>query len=254
MDKFIQSLAREAGERLYQYFQQEQRLISVRENNKEIVTRYDKVVSQYLVGQIEQRYPTHNILSEESGFRDKGSSYMWIVDALDGTQNFANNNPLFAVCLGIAKDEEMFLGVIYLPVLDELYFAEQGQGAFLEGRQLEVSSNNNLADSYGVWCEGGVTDRDKLTQLFSSIYPQVMDLRKLGSGGAETAWVASGRSDFYFVVDVEPWDIAPGVLLVEEAGGEVTDLQGHNWTLSSRDLLFSNGQFHDSLLKKINWS
>jgi len=241
MDKFIKSLARRAGKKLYQYFKKEQRLISVRENNKEIVTRYDKATDRYLLEQIEKRYPTHSILSEESGFHKKQSDFMWIVDALDGTQNFANNNPLFAINLGIAKNKEMFLGVVYLPVLDELYFAEKGSGAFLNGRSIKVSSNQNIDKSYGVWCPGAATDRSKLNQLFSGFYPEVMDLRKLGSGGVETAWVASGRSDFYFVPEVDPWDIAPGVLLVEEAGGKVSDFQGENWQLERGNLLFSNG-------------
>jgi len=176
---------------------------------------------------------------------------LWIVDSLDGTGNYSNHNPFFAVCLALMHRGELTLGVIYAPALNELYLAERDKGAYLNGVKLEVSTIGDLNRSYIIYCEGGSKDRDRTGILLHNVYPHVTDIRKLGSAGLETAWVASGRGEAYFTTAIEPWDVAAGVLLIEEAGGMVSDFGGNPWKSEQGDFLFSNRLVHEPLLELI---
>jgi len=144
------------------------------------------------------------------------------------------------------------LGVIYAPAIDEFYFAEKGKGAYLNGVKIQVSDVSDLGQSYIFYCEGGDKDRGRTGELLSRVYPRVTDIRKLGSAGLETAWVAAGKGEAYFSTRIEPWDVAPGVLLVQEAGGKVSDFQGNHWKPQTSDLLFSNKKLHEKILSLIS--
>ena len=176
------------------------------------------------------------------------SDWLWIVDSLDGTTSFANANPLFSVCIALQYEGEIFLGAVHAPAIGELYLAEKGKGAFLNHTRIHVSEITDLKKSYLLYCEGGEKDRLKTGSILGKIYPEVMDIRKLGSAGLETAWVAAGKVEAYFTTKIEPWDVAPGVLLVQEAGGSVTNFRGNPWKVERSDLLFSNSKVHSSLL------
>ena len=143
---------------------------------------------------------------------------------------------------------ELLLGAIYAPAINEFYLAERGNGAYLNQRRIHVSETVDLGQSYLLYCEGGERDRLRTGSLIGKVYPEVMDMRKLGSAGLETAWVAAGKGEAYFTTKIEPWDVAPGVLLVQEAGGKVTDFEGNAWKLEKSDLLFSNGRVHSKML------
>jgi myo-inositol-1(or 4)-monophosphatase len=246
---FIEKLARRAGDVLLSHFGEDEQLLKLRSTAKEAVTRYDKMVDELIVREIRDRYPDHSLLTEESGLAKGDPDWLWIVDSLDGTGDFAGWNPLFAVCIAVMHKGELLLGTVYAPAINEFYLAEKGNGAYLNQGRIRVSEISNLGQSYLFYCEGGEKDRLRTGSIISKVYPEVMDLRKLGSAGLETAWVAAGKGEAYFTTQIEPWDVAPGVLLVREAGGEVTDFGGDVWKLERSDLLFSNGRVHSAILE-----
>jgi len=250
--ELIGSLARKAGNTLLKHFGQDWALLKERSTIKEAATKYDKEVDRLIVEEIKRYYPHHSLLTEESGFLRGDPDWLWIVDSLDGTGDFANFNPLFAVCIALMHQSELLLGVIYAPAIDEFYFAEKGQGAYLNGVKIRVSDVSDLSQSYIFYCEGGERNRGRTGKLLHKVYPRVTDIRKLGSAGLETAWVAAGKGEAYFTTRIEPWDVAPGVLLVQEAGGKVSDFQGNPWKPQTSDLLFSNKKLHEKILSLIS--
>ena len=245
---FIESLTKRAGEVLLAHFGEDEQLLKLRGSVKDIVTKYDRAVDELIINEIRQKYPHHSLLTEESGLVKGDPDWLWIVDSLDGTSDFANLNPLFAVCIAVMRQGELCLGAVYAPAINEFYLAERGNGAYRNQRRIHVSEIAGLRESYLFYCEGGEKDRLRTGSLLGKIYPEVMDVRKLGSAGLETAWVAAGKGEAYFTTRIEPWDVAPGVLLVQEAGGKITDFKGGPWQLETSDLLFSNGRIHQTLL------
>ena len=252
MKEFMVNLAKKAGSVLMNYFQHDQELINLRSSAKEAATKYDKLVDQLIIENIRKTYPDHSLLTEESGHRAADPDWLWIIDSLDGTGNFANHNSFFSICLALMYEGELSLGIIYAPAINEFYLAERGKGAYLNQKRIRVSNIQKLQKSYLFYCEGGDKDRKRTGTILSKIYPQVMDIRKLGSAGLETAWVAAGRGEAYFTTKIEPWDIAPGVLLVSEAGGYVTDFKGNPWRKECGDFIFSNGEVHSTLLELLH--
>lgn len=248
MREFIQHLATKAGDVLVDHFGKDRELVKLRTSVKEAVTTYDKMVDELIVEEIRGKYPDHSLLTEESGLLKGDADWLWIVDSLDGTSNFANLNPFFSVCIALMHRNELLLGAIYAPAIDEFYLAEKGKGAYLNQRRIQVSEVSDLGQSYVLYCEGGEKDRSRTGNILSKVYPRVMDLRKLGSAGLEIAWVAAGKGEAYFTTKIEPWDVAAGVLLIREAGGQVTDFGGNPWKLETSDLLFSNRKVHPSML------
>jgi myo-inositol-1(or 4)-monophosphatase len=223
----------------------------LRSTAKEASVRYDKDVDRLIIAEIKRHYPHHSLLTEESSFLQGDPDWLWIVDSLDGTGNFANFNPFFSVCIALMHRSELLLGTIYAPAINEFYFAEKGKGAYLNGGRIRVSDITDLSQSYIFYCEGGEKERSRTGKIISRVYPHVMDMRKLGSAGLEIAWVAAGRGEAYLTTKIEPWDVAPGVLLIQEAGGGVSDFHGDSWKLQTSDLLFSNGKVHQELLDLI---
>jgi myo-inositol-1(or 4)-monophosphatase len=252
MKELIESLARKAGDTLMKHFRQDWALLKERSTAKEAATRYDKEVDELIIEEIRRHYPCHSLLTEESGFLQGDPDWLWIVDSLDGTGNFANFNPFFAVCLALMRQDELLLGAIYAPAIDEFYFAEKGQGAYLNGLKIQVSDVSDLGQSYMLYCEGGDRNRGRTGELLHKVYLHVTDIRKLGSAGLETSWVAAGKREAYFTTRIEPWDVAPGVLLVQEAGGRVSDFQGKPWQPQTSDLLFSNKKLHEKMLSLLS--
>lgn len=246
--ELIESLTRKAGDTLMKHFRQDWDLLKERSTAKEAITKYDKEVDRLVVEEIKRRYPHHSLLTEESGFLEGDPDWLWIVDSLDGTGNFANFNPFFSVCIALMRRGELLLGTIFAPAIDEFYFAEKGKGAYLNRMKIQVSDVPDLGRSYILYCEGGDKNRRRTGGLLHRVYPHVTDIRKLGSAGLETAWVAAGKREAYFTTRIDPWDVAPGVLLVQEAGGKVSDFQGNSWRPQTSDLLFSNKKLHDKML------
>ena len=247
--KFAVELATQAGKALAAHFRKDRELLGLRKTVKEIITKHDKESDKVIVKAISEKYPAYNVWTEESGVINRGSEYTWIVDPLDGTVNFTSGNPLYCVTLALLKKNEPILGVTYAPIIDELYVAERGKGAFLNRERISVSTAEKLEECYVYFCEGGDKNRLRTGEINGAIYPKVRDLRKLGSAGLEAAWVACGRGDAYVTTKIEPWDVAAGVLLVREAGGKVTDFRGGAWKTERSDLVFSNERVHESILE-----
>jgi myo-inositol-1(or 4)-monophosphatase len=250
--ELIESLTRRAGDTLMKHFRQDWSLLKERSTAKEAATKYDMEIDRLIVKEIKRHYPHHSLLTEESGFFQNDPDWLWIVDSLDGTGDFADFNPFFSVCIALMHQSELLLGAIYAPAIDEFYFAEKGKGAYLNGVKIQVSNISDLGQSYIFYCEGGDKDRARTGKLLQNVYPRVTDIRKLGSAGLETAWVAAGKGEAYFTTRIEPWDVAPGVLLVQEAGGKVSDFQGNPWQPVTGDLLFSNQKLHERILSLLS--
>lgn len=251
MKSFASHLAKQAGLYLLQHFRKDPSLLQKRGLAKEVSTVYDKESDALITQAIVKEYPTHNLLTEESGFIDKKSQFTWIVDSLDGTSNFSVGNPFFAVSLAVLHKTDLVLGVVYAPFLHELYVAEQGKGAQCNSHPLSVSHIAEMQQSYAVACEGGAKSNERLAQMHAHIHPQLKDMRKLGSAALEGAFVASGRAEFYVTFAIPFYDVAAAILLVQEAGGKVTDFTGKHWKPETSDILMSNGLVHNQVLQHL---
>lgn len=243
-------IARKAGRYLNTNFRQNETIYGKRGASKEIVTKYDNASDKLILDELKHRFPEHSYLTEESGLIDNGSEYLWIVDPMDGSSNYASGNPFFSISIALARNNKVILGVVYAPYLDELYVAEKGKGAFLNDKQINVSDISDMSKAYIVTCEGGDTNA-RLAELYKRIYPDVKDMRKIGSAAIEGGFVASGRAEAHVTLMINSWDVAASVLITTEAGGKATDFEGNPWTVEKNDLLLSNGKIHETLLKEI---
>ena len=247
-EEFIKKVVISAGKKALSFFKKDKSLIFLRGQSKEVVTKYDKILDQLIIKEIEKFFPNDSILTEESGFLSKSKENLWIVDSLDGSSNFANQNPLFSISIAYFKNKIPILAAVFAPALNEFYFAKKRKGAFLNGKRIFVSKVKNLRESYIVYCEGGEKNRERVAKILSKIFPKVKDIRKIGSAGIESCWVAAGRVDAFFTTQIEIWDVAAGILIVKEAGGKVTDFFGKKWKLKMQDLLFTNKFLHQKIL------
>lgn len=249
MEKFIQRIGKKAGEILLKNFKFRLEKIKERAGGKNLHTKQDFLVEDYLIKEIKKKYPHHSILGEERGKQEGRSNFLWLIDPLDGTNNFVNHNPFFSLSICLFKNNQPYLAYIYAPALDEIYFAKKGFGSFRNGKRIKVSKVSNFKDSYLCFCEGGEKRKRRLVKIFQKVYPKVLEIRKLGSAALECAWVASGRAEGYFSTQISPWDVAAGVLLVEEAGGKVTNFKSQSWRLLKDDFIASNGKIHSQLVR-----
>lgn len=220
-----------------------------------LVTEIDRKAEEIILGIIRARYPSHDVLAEESGSHEIKSDYRWIIDPLDGTTNFTHGVPIFCVSIALEYKGEMVLGVIYDPNLDELFTAERGKGAYLNNRPIHVSNESNLCESLLVtgFPYTIQSNPDFAIQRFVSFLQEARAVRRLGSAALDLCYVSAGRFDGFWEVSLNPWDMAAGVLILEEAGGKFTDFNGFPSTIYKKQLLVSNGLIHEqmiSVLKK----
>lgn len=220
----------------------------------DLVTEVDKGSEALIMNIIRESFPDHFILSEEIGEIKMDSSYKWIIDPIDGTVNFANGIPLCCVSIGVEKDGEMILGAVYNPMMDEFFFAEKGAGAFLNEKPIRVSNQTQVLHSCLVTgfpytyldMENGPLD------IFARLVRKGIPVRRLGSAAIDLCWVAAGRFDGYYEHKLNAWDSAAGFLLVEEAGGKVTNFKGDPYSPYQPQLVATNGAIHDELLRWIS--
>lgn len=245
--EFIESTAREAGALLREKIDDRHTILYKGEIN--LVTEVDHLSEALIVKRIRETFPDHGILAEESPEMVNGSDFRWIIDPLDGTTNYSHGYPAFCVSIALEAKGEIRLGAIYNPMLDELFTAEKGAGAFLNGRRLRVSQTAELSRSllatgfpYDIR-----EDRNNNINYFVSMILKTQAVRRAGSAALELAYLAAGRFDGFWELKLKPWDIAAGWLLIEEAGGIVTDLNGAPFDLHSRHILASNGLIHDEM-------
>jgi myo-inositol-1(or 4)-monophosphatase len=219
-----------------------------------LVTEGDKISEKMITSRINQLFPDHDILAEEFTFTNRGSDFRWIIDPLDGTTNYAHGYPFFCVSIALKKLDEIILGVIYNPMLKEMFVAEKGEGAFLNGREIHVSNTIRIAESF--LATGFPYDIREDTQnnlnYFNEMIMKARAIRRAGSAALDLAYVAAGRFDGFWELKLNPWDTAAGWLMVEEAGGVVTDMRGKKYYLESPIILASNGRIHKEMMDVLN--
>ncbi len=219
--------------------------------SKEITSSNDHEADKIIIDLITDRCPDHNLMTEETGHIDNGSPYTWIVDPLDGSSNFLNHNPFFAVSICLAYENEPITGVIVAPYIEEIVVARRGHGCTVNGRPVRVSDTTELDRTYIVGCPGGDPDNQRFATMEFALHKQNKDFRKIGSAAIEAYMVAAGRVDAFTTLNISPWDVAAGALATEEAGGRVSDFDGNPWNLDKTDMLVSNGHVHDQVLEVI---
>ena len=242
-------IAREAGTLLMGYFH---RRVKVEyKGDVDLVTEADRAAEALITRRIRERWPEHNIMGEEGTRTEQGSDYRWYVDPLDGTTNFAHSYPVFCVSLGLEYQNERVAAAVFDPTRDEMFTAEKGGGAFLNGQPIRVSTVGNLAECL-VATGFPSHKRHKNPNIF--FYHQITlkthGVRRAGSAALDLCNVASGRFEGFWEFNLNPWDTAAGVLIVEEAGGRVTRFDGQPFRVDSRETLASNGRVHDALLRE----
>jgi myo-inositol-1(or 4)-monophosphatase len=222
----IEDLARQAGEILRARVGQEHQVNY--KGTYDLATEADHASEEFLVRAIQSRFADDPIVTEESGLHSGSSANGWFIDPLDGTINFAHGVPLFSVSIGYARQGEMLLGAVYDPSHDELFSAERGQGAWLNGQPIHVSGAEDLARCLlvtGFPHDMAASPRDNLP-LFARLAGRTQGIRRLGSAAMDASWVASGRFDGFWEVQLNAWDIAAAALIAQEAGALVTNLAG----------------------------
>jgi myo-inositol-1(or 4)-monophosphatase len=223
--------------------------ISNKEGRNNLVTEYDHLSEKTIIEHINQNYPDHTFLAEESGETglDKPGVVRWIVDPLDGTVNFAHSLPIFSISIAAELDGEILCGVVYHPMLDELFTAAKGKGAFLNGNPIQVSTTEYLYSSFLVTGFPYNVDKNpsNCVDTFVSIIKSGIPVRRLGSAALDLAYVAAGRFDGFWEINLNPWDVAAGILLVREAGGLVTQYNKAPYNLMDKSILATNGRVHD---------
>jgi len=242
-------VARAGGHRLRELFER-----GVRVEHKgeiDLVTEADRDAEQLMVGLLKAHFPEDDVLAEEGDYGRRGRERCWVLDPLDGTTNFAHGFPWFAVSLALLHGEVPVLGVVYNPYYDELYVAERGGGARLNGKELRVSSTRRLDDS--LLATGFPYDRKRSPlnnyDHFVHFQQAAQACRRPGAASLDLAAVAAGRFDGYWEMKLKPWDTAAGVVLVEEAGGRVSDFKGGAFDLYGQAVVASNGLIHHDMLE-----
>lgn len=228
--------------------------VSNKEGLNNLVTDADIASEKEIISCIKTEFPGHEILTEEAGKLLADSEYKWIIDPIDGTVNFANGIPICCVSIALEKNNEIIMGGVYNPFMKELFFAEKGTGAFLNDKKITVSTQPNVLHSclvtgfpyhYKHGANGPL-------EVFDKLIRKGIPVRRLGSAAIDLCWVACGRFDGFYEHNLQPWDAAAGYLMVTEAGGKVSDFNGHNYSVYQPTLLASNKLIHQPLLDVVN--
>jgi myo-inositol-1(or 4)-monophosphatase len=245
---FAQNLAREAGRLLAEKLTRHNQIYY--KGAIDLVTEADKMSEELILAKISSRYPEHGVLSEESVAKNEQASMRWIIDPLDGTTNYAHKFPFFCVSIALEKDGVVVLGVIYDPTRDDLFTASRAGGAYLNGNKLNVSSVNDLSCS--LLATGFPYDiresRDNNLNFFNTMVMKAQAIRRAGAAALDLAYLAAGRFDGFWELKLKPWDTAAGCLMVEEAGGMISDMGNVEWNLYSPGLVASNGLIHEQMM------
>ncbi|UCG82941.1 MAG: inositol monophosphatase [Dehalococcoidia bacterium] len=242
--------ARKAGEVLKTHFQ-EQRQVQYK-GRANIVTDVDLKAENAIVSFIQDEYPDHNIISEESDPINRESDYTWVLDPLDGTNNYSFGIPFFATVIAFKSSEDVMVGIIYDPLRDELFAAERGKGARLNGNVISVTKKTKVQDSLIGLDLGYVEENGRhLLKFIADLWPRMYAFRLMGSAALGMAYASCGRLDLYFHALVYPWELACGQLLVTEAGGVISDWEGRPVSYGESSIIASNRAIHADFLRMI---
>jgi len=229
---------------------------SNKEGKNNLVTEYDKLSEKIIINHIKSKFPNSLFLAEESGGRQNSSidEIRWIIDPLDGTVNFAHNLPIFSISIAAEKNGELLCGVIFNPILDELFYAGKGKGAFLNGNKIKVSENADFESSFLITGFPYNVNENPCNCInhFVSIIQRGIPVRRLGSAALDLAYVACGRFDGFWEINLNPWDVAAGVILIREAGGLVTQYNGTEYKIGNQSILATNDKIHKDIMDTLS--
>ncbi|MBN2421950.1 inositol monophosphatase [Candidatus Woesearchaeota archaeon] len=253
MKEFIIELSKKAGKIALEEL--ETRKVSYK-SEKNLVTNADIKIENFIKSKILEKYPLHSIISEESPEIRSDSEFTWIIDPIDGTANYAHNNPHFCISLALSKNQRVILACVFAPLTDEFYFAELGKGSFLNNKRISVSKNNILEKSM-IYYMAGITREilDYRLEILKLLTNNTERVRGIGSLALETCYVAADRGDgvLRFKEGSKLWDYAAAALILEEAGGKATDFNKNRLTLKkTSDFIGSNSLIHDQLIDLLN--
>ena len=244
-----EAIAREAGELLMGYFAR--RVKIEYKGDVDLVTEADRASEALILDRLQARFPRHDVMGEEGTRHETGSEYKWYVDPLDGTTNFAHGFPVFCISMGLEYKGHVIAGVVYDPTRGEMFSAEKGGGAYLNQRRIHVSKTSTLPESLvATGFPSHKRHKNPNIYFYHQITLRTHGVRRAGSAALDLVSVASGRFDGFWEFNLNPWDLAAGVLLVQEAGGQVTGFFGQPFRLEDRDVVASNGLIHADLLRE----
>lgn len=245
--------ATEAGANELQRFFNGTFKISNKEGVNNLVTEADHASEKAIIDVIKKEFPDHFILSEEAGEIKTKSEYKWIIDPIDGTVNFANGIPICCVSIALEHNGDVIMGAIYNPNMNEFYVAEKGNGATLNDKKIMVSNKTEVIKSCLVtgFPYTYLDAPNGPLQVFEKLIRQGIPVRRLGSAAIDLCWVAAGRFDGFYEHKLAAWDSAAGFLMVEEAGGKVTDFKGEKYSPYQPHIIATNGKIHEELLKYV---
>jgi len=215
-----------------------------------LVTEADRLSEDAIIKIIQKEFPEHNILTEESKGYEKESDYKWIIDPLDGTTNYAHGFPVYCISIALEKEGEVILGVVYNPVMDELFVSEKNKGTFLNGKRIHVSITSELSKSLlatGFPYDIRESQANNLDH-FENLALKAQAIRRAGAAALDLCYLAKGIFDGFWELKLSPWDTAAGSLMVKEAGGKVTDFSGKRFSIYQKNILATNGKIHTQMM------
>ncbi len=254
IDKIIQ-IAKEAGNIIREGFGQNF-IIEFKTNELNLVTEIDKASEKLITDFIRKNFPSHSILAEESGNINDGSEYVWVIDPLDGTTNFAHGLPIFSVSIGVQKNNHTIAGVVYDVMRDIVYAAEKNSDAYENDKKIFVSKELNLGRSLLVtgFPYNIRENPENALEKFTAFTVRARGIRRLGSAAIDFCYTAKGVFEGFWEVHLHPWDICAGKLILEEAGGLITDFEGNPVDIFSKKILASNGLIHQQMIDVLKLS
>jgi len=256
MKKELIKIIKEAGKILKEGFYADKNISF--KAKKDLVTEFDVAVEKFLKKKFSKKFKKFNIIAEESDNANQEFNNSIIIDPIDGTTNFVNGVPHTAISVGVYKNKKPYLAVVYNPILDELYTAKIGKGAFLNGKKLKVSAEDNfqkslLATGFPYTSGHDENDLNDVVKKIKDVLPLCQDLRRLGSASIDLCYVARGTFEGYYEMNLKPWDVSAGVLILTEAGGIVSNINGGEYKLfEDKYLVASNGKIHNEFIKNLN--
>ena len=216
-----------------------------------LVTEVDKLSEEIIINNIKKSFPSHDIFAEESGRHSENSDYLWLIDPIDGTTNYAHAYPFFSISIALEVKGEVEIGLVYDPVKDEMFTAEAGKGAYLNGELIKVSKSDSIEHSHV--CTGFMHEVEWMVEAnikhFGNFIRRARAVRRDGSAALDVCYVACGRFDGFWELGLNPWDTAAAVLILKEAGGQVTTFSGDEYSIYLKEILASNSIIHGQMME-----
>ena len=248
MKSLMLKAAKEAGKIILKHYGNYGKLKF--KNPRSLLTKVDLLSDKKIKEIISKRFPNHNFLTEESGLIKKGSEYTWIIDPIDGTTNFTSKIPYFAVSIGLVKNKEVVMGIVYNPCTKETFFAEKGKGAFMNNKKIMVSDKSNMKDAILAFAlPSDIKISQKTFVLLSKIFGSVRGMRNPGSAALNMCYLAAGKFDLFLSLSLNAWDAAAAYLIINEAGGRVTNIKNEEWKTSDKTCIATNKALHNKFIK-----